>query len=259
MTSLVTLTTDFGARDPYVAAMKGVLFRVCPGVQVLDLTHEIPPQDVMEGALFLAGIAPYFPPGTIHAAVIDPGVGTGRLAVAAAVDDQVFVVPDNGLLTLVLRNAKHHEAHIIENSACMLPVVSDTFHGRDIFAPAAAQLACGMDLDDVGPRLADLRSLDFNEAQTLGSGAVRGQVIHIDRFGNAITNICRPLVEGLRQGMVRCGQHEIRGILRTYSDVPPKHPVALFGSSGLLEIAINEGHAASALDIHRGDDVEVGS
>ncbi|MBN2312270.1 MAG: SAM-dependent chlorinase/fluorinase [Candidatus Hydrogenedentes bacterium] len=257
MPPLVTLTTDFGARDPYVAAMKGVMFKICPGIQIVDLSHDIAPQDVLQGALFLAGAAAYFPEGTIHCAVVDPGVGTDRLALAASAGGQVFVCPDNGLLTLFLRNHALTEARAITNPAFMLDTISPTFHGRDVFAPAAASLARGTPLEAAGERVDDVQRLEIPEAATEGSGDVSGAVIHIDRFGNCITNIHRTLV-GEPAGTTVCiGHHRLPGIHQTYGDVAPGAPLALFGSSEYLEIAVNQRDAAAELGIAAGDKIRL--
>src|SRR5690606_13925034 len=188
MPRLVTLTTDFGARDPYVAAMKGALLDGCPGLQLVDLSHEIAAHDVLEGALFLEAAVPYFPAGTVHLVVVDPGVGSDRRALAASVLDQVVVCPDSGVLTLLARAHGLDEVRAIESPEFRRAEVSRTFHGRDIFAPAAARLACGAPLGDAGPRLERIVELPVPEPVADGS-TVRGEVIHVDRFGNLITNL----------------------------------------------------------------------
>lgn len=255
MPSLVTLTTDFGARDPYVASVKGVLFRACLGIQVIDLSHDITAHDVLEGALFLAGAAPYFPRGTIHVAVIDPGVGTGRLPIVAAAGGYHFVCPDNGLLTLFLREHPLEEARIISNPDFMLEKVSATLHGRDVFAPAAARLAQGVPLQEAGERLERLVTLDVPQPRREGAKCIRGQVIHIDRFGNAITNIPRTFVGKANPREVQARGHVLHGVKRTYADVGLDDPLALYGSADYLEIAINGGNASVAWGLQRGEEV----
>lgn len=255
MSRLVTLTTDFGARDPYVASVKGVLFRACPGIQVIDLSHDISAHDVLEGALFLAGAAPYFPRATIHMAVIDPGVGTGRLPIVASAGGYQFVCPDNGLLTMFLREHPLEEARVISNPDFMLEKVSATFHGRDVFAPAAARLAQGVALREAGERLERLVTLEVPEPSREASDCIRGQIIHVDRFGNAITNISRSFVGKNNPREVHAGHNVLEGVHRTYADVPLDDPLALFGSADYLEIAINGGNASIAFGIERGDEV----
>ena len=257
MGGLVTLTTDFGARDPYVAAIKGVLLDCCPRLQVVDLTHEIAPQDVLEGALFLAGALHYFPAGTVHLVVVDPGVGTERQAVAVAAGGQFIVCPDNGLLTLFLRRYVVDEARLISAPAFMRETVSPTFHGRDVFAPAAARLACGTALAEAGPRVDELVMIDIPECVREGD-RVRGEVVHIDRFGNAISNIDRASVgDGLVHEVYVDNYAPALQLHRTYGSVPAGQALAVFGSADYLEVAVNRGSAAGTLGISVGDRVEV--
>ena len=255
MSALVTLTSDFGARDPYVAAMKGVLFATCRSVQVVDLSHDIAPQDVLEAALFLVGAAPYFPEGAIHCVVVDPGVGTDRLPIVAAAGGHLFVCPDNGLLTMVAQRHGGVKAHAIANPLCSRDSVSATFHGRDVFAPAAARLAGGMPLDEVGPPVDPIVLLDIAEAAREPDGSIRGEVIHIDRFGNCITNIHRSMLVDCHAWGVYAGGRRLAGIQRVYNDAGKGEALALFGSSEYLEIAVNQGSAAATLGVSRGDPV----
>jgi len=257
MPPLLTLTTDFGARDPYVAAMKGVILGRCPGAQIIDLTHDIAPHNVLEAALFLAGAIPYFPEGTVHCVVVDPGVGTGRLALAVSVDGHVFVCPDNGVLTLFLRSHTLDEARSIADPAFMRDAVSPTFHGRDIFAPAAAALVSGVPLSALGREVKDLMQLDIPKVTVTDDGRLVGEVIHIDRFGNCITNIHRGRLGASAVNEVGVGAHNLPGIARTYGDVLPGTALALFGSSDHLEIAVNQSSAAKELGVSVGDRVRV--
>lgn len=253
---LVTLTTDFGEQDPYVAAMKGVLYARCPLARIADLSHAIPPQDIRAGAFFLAGCVPYFPAGTIHVAVVDPGVGAMRHPVAAEAGGQYFIGPDNGLFSLALRRLPLTRAYVIENRAAMAETVSATFHGRDVFAPAAAALACGMPLEAMGRRLSALTPLDAHEP-AVSNGVVRGVIIHIDRFGNCLANITAEHLGSRAARNVRAGKHTISSIRRTYGDAERGETLALIGSSGHLEVAVREGHAARSLNLGIGDPVEV--
>ncbi len=258
MPAIVTLTTDFGTRDPYAAQLKGVLLAGCEGVRVHDLTHEIAPRDVLEGALFLAAAAPAFPPGTVHLAVVDPGVGTKRRAIAATLGGQHVVCPDNGLLTLLARRAALDEVRAIENASLRREPVSPTFHGRDLFAPAAAFLACGGALEGLGPPVADLVELPLPRPRAEGARLV-GEVLHVDRFGNAITNLGRSEVEAIAGGRtvsVEAGGRRL-ALARTYGDVAEGEPLALIGSADLLEVAVREGNAATALGLGRGSEVVV--
>ena len=256
MTPLITLTTDFGTRDCYVAAMKGVIARRCPEARILDLTHDIPPQDVGEAAFFLAGACPWFPPGTIHVVVVDPGVGTARRALAARIGEQFFVCPDNGVLTLLARDAPV-DAHEIASPAFKLPDISATFHGRDLFAPAAAALAGGRTLDEAGPPADKLVMLPWPEPRWNGN-LLQGEVVHVDRFGNAVTNIHRTHLEGRgRPTKIVAGSCRVAHIHAAYGDVPADTPLALSGSADLLEISVNQGHAADAFTLAPGTPVHV--
>jgi len=254
---IVTLTTDFGTRDSYVATMKGVLLSLCANAQVIDLSHEIPPQDVFQGALFIAEATRWFPKDTIHCVVVDPGVGTARLQMVAQIDGQFFVCPNNGLLTFIARRAHAVKAYAISNETFMRDSVSATFHGRDIFAPTAARLANGALAHDAGDALSAIATLDVPEAHTDDAGTVHGTVIHIDRFGNAITNVDRESVLNSDSGTVWFGSMALQGIRSTYGDVAPGQALALFGSSGLLEIAVHRGNASETFTLRHGSRVEV--
>jgi S-adenosylmethionine hydrolase len=251
---IVTLTTDFGWRDSYVAAMKGVLLSRCPDAHLVDLTHDIGPQRIMEAGLFLSGAAPWFPPETIHLVIVDPGVGGERHPMAALAGGQYFVGPDNGFLSHLLQRFPLERAVTLNNPTRHLPSVSDTFHGRDIFAPAAAHLARGGVLEDLGTELDVLETLPLKAPEPLPGGGARGEIVHIDRFGNCISNI------GPEHGMGACmavvDKHALR-VARTYAAVPRSSAVALFGSSGWLEIAVRDGSAAAALGIAVGAVVEL--
>lgn len=245
-------------RDPYVAAMKGVIWSICPNASIVDLTHEIEPQDVLETAFFVAGAAPHFPGGTVHVVVVDPGVGSDRLPIAAAIAGQIIVCPDNGILTLLARRHRLDEVRVIANRAFMLESISNTFHARDIFAPAAAHVArAGRIPEEIGPPLNQAAFLPLPEPLMTAEGAVTGQVIHIDRFGNVITNIhCEFLGRRTVRRVAFQGTH-VEGVCRTYSDVPDGQLLALFGSSGYLEIAVNKRNAAKETGLARGDRVDV--
>ncbi len=257
MTPLITLTSDFGERDPYVAAVKGVLASRCPQAAIVDLGHQVPAQDVLGGALFLEGAAPYFPAGAIHLAVLDPGVGTSRRPLAVHAEDQYFVCPDNGLLTLVLERLPLREARLITNPACMAEEICPTFHGRDIFAPAAAYLASGRPFDEIGPVAKELCRLDVPEPAQLSDTLLRGEVIQVDTFGSLITNFRRESLAGRAVRKVSFGTGSVDRLATVFGDVAPGRPVAYFGSSGRLEIAINCGNAALKYGIERGSTVEI--
>ncbi|MBI1318057.1 MAG: hypothetical protein GC168_03775 [Candidatus Hydrogenedens sp.] len=246
---IVTLTTDFGWRDSYVAAMKGVLYSRCPGISVVDLTHDIGPQRIMEAGLFLSGAVPWFPKGTIHLVIVDPGVGGERHPMAAKVDGQYFVGPDNGFLSHLLQRFPLERAVALDNPERHLSVVSDTFHGRDIFAPSAAHLACGGKLEELGTELDVLETLPLKAVAVQDDGSVQGEIVHIDRFGNCISNIGTDHFSEACKAQV--GKHKL-AVARTYAAVQRGKAVALFGSSGWLEIAVREGSAAEKLGIDCG-------
>lgn len=251
--ALVTLTTDFGTRDPYVAAMKGVLLRGCPGVAVVDLTHEIAPQNLVEAALFLDAALPEFPAGAVHVAVVDPGVGTARRPLAARAGGHTLVFPDNGLCSLFFRRIPPEAVHVIEQCPLFPERRGATFHGRDVFAPAAAWLALDNPVKSLGPPAAErpLR-LYLPEPVTDPSGRMSGEVLHVDRFGNAVTNL--PGAEELRGAVVveGLGDPVHIPVRRTYGDANPGELVAVTGSTGRLEIALRDGSAARVLGLGAG-------
>lgn len=195
MAAIVTLTTDFGTRDAYVAAMKGAILGIARSVQLVDVTHEVAPHDVAEGAYALEAAAPYFPPGTVHVGVVDPGVGTARRGLAVVARGQVFVGPDNGLFTPFL-GGDDWTAFELAAPEYRLRAVSRTFHGRDVFAPAAAHVAAGVDPARLGPRVTDPVRLPWPAPRRTGAG-VAGVVVHVDRFGNLVTSIPAEAVAGL--------------------------------------------------------------
>jgi len=246
---LITLLTDFGTQDAYVASMKGVILSLNPQAVLVDLTHEIPPQDVRAGALNLAAAAPYFPPDTIHLAVVDPGVGSSRRALAARCRNQFWVGPDNGLFHLIFTQASFSIVSL-ENPRYFRPQVSSTFHGRDIFAPVAAHLSLGVDLARFGPDLTGPVSLDL-PAPRFTPEAISGEIIYVDRFGNLISNIrAAELLAWLgdRDLNLTAGPLAMRGLARTYSDAAPGTCLALVGSHGFLEIACSGDNAARRLN-----------
>jgi S-adenosylmethionine hydrolase len=253
---LITLTTDFGRRDPYVAAMKGVIYRGCPVAQVADLTHEIAPQDVREAARFVADAMPFFRAGSVHVVVVDPGVGSARKPILVVAGRQIFVCPDNGVLSLFLIDHPVEAAFIIENPDFMRSEVSATFHGRDIFAYTAARIAAGVDVAGVGPQTTDLVTLDWTRSKCDGD-SVTGEVVRIDTFGNAITNIHRRDLPEADTLAVEVGETRLLGIYETYACVPPRELLALLGSTGYVEIAVNQGSAAVHLGLHTGAEVRI--
>lgn len=253
---LITLTTDFGTRDSYVASMKGVILAICPQARMVDLSHDLPAGDIAEGAFFLGEALRHFPKDTIHIAVIDPGVGTDRRALAVRIGGRMVVCPDNGLLTLAARRENMEGAWSIENETFMRTPVSQTFHGRDVFAPAAAHLALGRDPSELGPKIHDeITKFSLPEAEPDGDGSIVAKIIHVDRFGNLITNIPREMVEDLSEVEILLGKTCIPGLSRTYSDGNENQALALIGSYDYLEIAVNGASAADLLEFGRGETV----
>jgi S-adenosylmethionine hydrolase len=244
MRPIITLTTDFGTADGYVGEVKGVLLSLCPDAELVDVTHDIPPQDVDRGRLTLARVWRRFPPGTVHLVVVDPGVGSTRAALALRSDGRFLVGPDNGVLSPALLIAG---ALVVELP--LPPRSSATFHGRDVFAPAAAALARGDSIDALGRPASGPILRRTPEPVRRPDGSLEGQVIVVDRFGNAVTNLV-----GLRGGTIEIGSRRIT-VRHTYSEVAAGEPVAVTGSTGFIEIAVRDGDAARTLGIGRGDKV----
>jgi S-adenosyl-L-methionine hydrolase (adenosine-forming) len=241
MTRIVTLLTDFGTRDGYVGEMKGVLVSAAPGVTVVDVSHDVVPHDVEAGRLAVARYWRRFPEGTVHLVVVDPGVGGDRAALAVESDGRFLVGPDNGVLSPALL---HQGARVVA-----LPVpagASPTFHGRDVFAPAAARLAQGARMEEIGREHLEPVIRRTPEATRRADGGIDGVVIAIDRFGNLVTNLVSH-----RGGAVELGGRRLP-LRRTYDDVPLGEPLALVGSSGLVEVAVRNDSAARLLGVGRG-------
>ncbi|MCT7985321.1 SAM-dependent chlorinase/fluorinase [Laspinema sp. A4] len=255
---MLTLLTDFGSHDVYVGVMKGVIACINPQATIVDLTHEIPPQDVAAGRFCLMNAYPYFPEGTVHVAVVDPGVGSARRAIALQLPHSILVGPDNGLFSGVLsaENPILAAVELSNSDYWRTPDPSTTFHGRDIFAPVGAHLSKGVPLEDLGPAIdpQTLVTLDLPQCYEQNQEIV-GCIQSIDRFGNLITNIPGTRVMG-NLGSVRVGDRLIPGG-KTYSEVTRGGPIALVGSHGWLEIAINGGNASYTLQLTLGATVRV--
>jgi S-adenosylmethionine hydrolase len=244
MRPIITLTTDFGTADGYVGEMKGVLLSRVPDAHLVDITHDIPPQDVERARLTIARVWRRFPPGTVHLVVVDPGVGSSRGALAVQADDRFLVGPDNGVLSPALLSASARAVSLAVPASA-----SHTFHGRDVFAPAAAVLALGESLDALGNAANSPVIRRTPEATRRADGAIEGEVILVDRFGNAVTNLL-----GLRGGTVEVGALRV-AVRRTYSEVAVGQPVAVVGSMGFIELAVRDGNAAETVGLSRGDRV----
>ena len=255
---LLALLTDFGTRDWYVATLKAVLLSRCPAARLVDITHEVPPQDTVAGAFTLAAAVPWFPHGTVFLAVVDPGVGSRRAIIAARADHYSFVGPDNGLLTLSIQRAKRLRVVRLTNRRYWLTPVSATFQGRDVMAPVAAYLASGGSLGRLGVTLPRLAPLALPTARREGA-VLRGHVVHLDTFGNLITNLpassLAPHV-GRRHVVVRYKRRAVR-VVSSYAAGGAHELVAMAGSLGLVELAIRNTSAAWTFNAARGDEVEV--
>ena len=264
MRPIVALLTDFGSQDHYVGAVKGAVLAACREAAVVDLTHELPPHDVMAAAFSLAAARPAFPAGTTFLAVVDPGVGSARRALALEANGQRFVGPDNGIFTFVLAEQPAARVHEITNQGLFRAHVSATFHARDIFGPVAGRLAAGMDIAEVGPPLSDPVRLALERPRPVGSAEWEGAVLHVDRFGNLITNftqedldVALATVNGDPTELVVTVEGMVLPLVRTYSDVCEGEACALAGSSGRLEVSVNRGSAARQLGAARGAPVRV--
>lgn len=257
--SPITLLTDFGLKDEYVGVMKGVILGLNPDARIVDLSHGVDPQDVRQAAFLLKSAYAYFPHGTIHIAVVDPGVGSQRAILAARFEHHTFLAPDNGLLTGIWGEKQPELLVRVENRAICLHPISHCFHGRDIFAPVAAQLSLGLNIIDLGPPMAWDQALRFS-SPTVGfdsDGQLRGQVIAIDRFGNLVTNISSDHVAGVDPGSmtIYVGDHCIEGLSTSYSQASIGQALALIGSRDLMEIAVNRSDAALKLKVSKGAEV----
>ncbi|MYI74064.1 MAG: SAM-dependent chlorinase/fluorinase [Acidobacteria bacterium] len=256
---VVALLSDFGFRDHYVGAMKGVVLNICPEATLVDISHEIPAHDVLTAALELAAAYRYFPTGSVFLVVVDPGVGSDRRGVAADAGDYRFVAPDNGVLTAVLGEQPPRRVVELTERRYARPTVSRTFEGRDRFAPAAAWIAKGVQLSALGRPLRDYRVLDI-PAPDLADDRVVGQVLRIDRFGNVVSNIDRKAFESVAQRgsiQIEVGPHVIGRLVETYTEIGEDEVCALFGGTEHLEFAASSSSAVDRLGVERGAAVVV--
>lgn len=263
--AVVTILTDFGTADEYAGVMKGVMLSICPSVAVVDITHQIEPQDITQAAHLIPAYFHYFPEGTVHIVVVDPGVGSQRAVLAVHLRRHFFIAPDNGVLSLLLSDQKSDTLIRVSNSDYFLEPLSATFHGRDVFAALGAHVACGTKLEALGARIRaqDIVHLTDLTCQVSERGELVGKIVSIDRFGNLITNIasnhlsafCRS--DTSRQPRIHIGSLAIYGLANTYADAAPASLLALIGSRGYLEIAVNCGSAQKQLKASKGDLVRV--
>ncbi|MBI2877134.1 MAG: SAM-dependent chlorinase/fluorinase [Candidatus Tectomicrobia bacterium] len=258
VSQIVTLTTDFGLQDPFVGAMKGVMWRIHPRLQLVDITHQIEPYQILEAALVLPAFYPYYPVGTIHLVVVDPGVGGPRRPILAETRDYYFVAPDNGVLSMVYRDPAFQGVREITARHYFLEEISATFQGRDLFAPVAAWLASGVEPAGLGEEIQDYVRLAFPEPQWVGERELGGEILYVDRFGNLISNLPGSMIPGDRAGVrIRLGPIEIQGINRFYGEGPPGEPQAILNSWGTLEVYIDQGNAHRSLGMGKGQRLSV--
>ena len=259
---VIALLTDFGSRDHYAGTMKGVALGICPDATLVDITHDLPPHDVLAGALELAACYRYFPAGTIFLAVVDPGVGSARRGIAAEAGEYKFVAPDNGVLGLVFEDAAPRKIVELTERRYARPTVSRTFEGRDRFAPAAAWIAKGIELSALGRPAGSLQRLEWPRPQ-VEADHIAGEVLRVDRFGNLITNVDRRTFDRFAatdaKGTIeiQIGEHQVGRMVSTYADAEAGELCALFGSSEHLEFAANGASAAATLDLGRGAPVRI--
>lgn len=252
-TKFVALLSDFGTNDPFVGLMKGVLLSRAPNLTLIDITHQVPPQDVQTAAFYLMTAIPYMPKGTLFMTVVDPTVGTGRGIVWAKTENYQFIAPDNGLVSWVEQKEPIVEARFISNSSLFMESISSTFHGRDIMAPVAAAIAKGLPEKKIGPLFGEYRRLPFPKPVRAGN-RVTGQVIAIDHFGNVVTNIRRDLLSA--RGVYSVAGRMLKDLKLTYASVPEGEALAVIGSFGFLEFSVRNGNFARTFDVKIGAPVE---
>jgi S-adenosylmethionine hydrolase len=255
----IAMITDFGLRDGYVGAMKGVILGINPGARLVDISHQIARHDVRHAALVLRHVCGYFPAGTVHLVVVDPGVGGERRPLVVETEQFYFVGPDNGVFAPVLEDRPPRRVVAIENRKYLLPSISNTFHGRDVFAPVAAHCSLGVPVERFGPRVDAYHTLEIPQPRELDR-ELEGHIIAVDRFGNLVTNISQARLReyaGDQPVIVDLGEASISGVSRSYQDAAPGRPVAIFNSWDLLEIAINGDSAQCRLGLEVDDAVVV--
>ncbi|MBD3184688.1 hypothetical protein GF312_20575 [Candidatus Poribacteria bacterium] len=258
-TGFVTLTTDFGLSDGFVGIMKGVIYSINPSAKLIDISHDIASQDIQTASFILGSAFSFFPKGTVHMVVVDPGVGSDRSAVAVETDNYYFVAPDNGVLSGVMERISFIKVMELSNKKHFLPEVSNTFHGRDIFAPVSAYLSKGLSIDELGTKIENLMERVLPEPE-INQDSITGEIIHIDKFGNLISNIDKKSFEKLvvnRDFTIEIAGDIINHLSRSYADSSTDKLLAIFDSFGKLEIAANQNRAADILRVHRGEPIRV--
>ncbi|GJQ59925.1 MAG: hypothetical protein D8M57_13930 [Candidatus Scalindua sp. AMX11] len=258
----ITLITDFGLQDGYAGIMKGVIAGINPSANIIDISNMVEAQNIFQAAYILNSSYKYFPKGTIHIVVVDPGVGSERKIVCLKTDDYLFLAPDNGVLSFITTNTSSSFTRVTNNEF-FLPELSNTFHGRDIFAPVAAHLSRGMNHQKLGEEIDKIRKIDLPKPILSPGGDLTGEVIYIDHFGNLITNITSKILNRLEVKLQKlsiiAGGKRINTIGTSYTDVKEKDLLAIIGSTGFLEISVNQGSAKNLLQLNKGDKLIIGS
>lgn len=254
---IIALLTDFGLKDPYVGVMKGVILRINPEARIIDLSHDIPPQGILDAYFLLSNSYRYFPDGTLFLTVVDPGVGSERKILAVETDAYTFVAPDNGVLGFLQKEGRIRRAVAVQNPRYALAPVSNTFHGRDIFAPAAAHLSRGLDLAKLGPAMDRIHRIAPPSPRINREGVLTGEIVSIDRFGNLVTNIPGEPIASADAVEIRVGKTVIDRMTRSYAEGKKGKLFAIVGSTGNLEISVNKGSAAAKTGAEVGDPVRV--
>jgi S-adenosyl-L-methionine hydrolase (adenosine-forming) len=258
---VIVLMTDFGISDTYVGQMKGVILSIAPIARIIDLTHAVTPQNIAQGAFLLEKSIDFFPAGSIFISIVDPGVGTSRKAIALETERAIFLGPDNGLLTPILQNRTVKQCITITDKRYLLPLLSSTFHGRDLFSPAAAHLASGVAIHELGKELdpAECQRIPMPRCHTRDHGrSWEGSIIFSDHFGNLVTSLDAELLDRTKQWLISAGEEQLP-ISRTYGEIADRQPLAYKGSFGMIEIAIRNGNASEVLGLKDGDSVRANS
>ena len=256
---IITLLTDFGTKDHYVASIKGVILSINPECLLIDITHQVNRHDVREGAFLLANAYSFFPKGTIHLSVVDPGVGGTRKPILLVTQNHFFVGPDNGLFTFVAQKERVKKIVVLSKEKYFLPKVSKTFHGRDLFAPVAAHLSSGIKPGAFGDTINEIKRLRLQKP-IIKEGKLLGEILHIDTFSNLVSNICEEILFGFTKGrpfVIRVGNKAIHGLKKGYWEGRQGQLIALLGSGGFLEISVREANAQRMLKVKKGDPIEI--
>jgi len=256
---IITLLTDFGLKDPYVASMKGVILSINPQCTLVDITHQVNSHDIKEGAFILGQAYSNFPKGTIHLSVVDPGVGSARKPILIVTKNYFFVGPDNGLFTIALKAETVKQAVVLTNQKFFPSKISSTFHGRDIFAPVAAYLSLGVKPESFGPSIKSWHQIPFPDP-AMKQEKLIGEIVHVDAFGNLVSNIDRKSLLQFSKGgpfVIKIGKRTMRGLKKGYWEGRKDESMALIGSGGYLEISVREDNAQKAFNVKRGDKITV--